>query len=65
MQRVIAARAAKENRPADEIVRANYTDKAAMKRWVEPEEVARAAPFLASESSSITSERIKVDAGRM
>ncbi|RYE73724.1 MAG: SDR family oxidoreductase, partial [Hyphomicrobiales bacterium] len=63
MQRVIAARAAKENRPAEEIVRANYTDKAALKRWVEPEEVARAALFLASEqSSSITSERIKVDA---
>lgn len=66
MQRVIATRAAKENRPAEEVVRANYTDKAALKRWVEPEEVARAALFLASDqSSSITSERIKVDAGRM
>lgn len=66
MQRVIATRAAKENRPAEEIIRVNYTDKAALKRWVEPEEVARAALFLASEqSSSITSERIKVDAGRM
>lgn len=66
MQRVIATRAAKENRPAEEIVRANYTDKAALKRWVEPEEVARAALFLASDqASSITSERIKVDAGRM
>jgi NAD(P)-dependent dehydrogenase (short-subunit alcohol dehydrogenase family) len=66
MQRVIAARAAKENRSEEEIVRVNYTDKAALKRWVEPEEVARAALFLASDqSSSITSERIKVDAGRM
>jgi NAD(P)-dependent dehydrogenase (short-subunit alcohol dehydrogenase family) len=66
MQRVIAARAAKENRPAEEIIQVNYTDKAALKRWVEPEEVARAALFLASEqSSSITSESIKVDAGRM
>lgn len=66
MQRVIAARAVKENRPAEEIIRLNYTDKAALKRWVEPEEVARAALFLASEqSSSITSERLKVDAGRM
>ncbi|HEV7329012.1 MAG TPA: SDR family oxidoreductase [Bosea sp. (in: a-proteobacteria)] len=66
MQRVIAARAAKENRPAEEIIQVNYTDKAALKRWVEPEEVARAALFLASEqSSSITSETIKVDAGRM
>ncbi len=66
MQRVIAARVAKENRPADEIIRENYTNKAALRRWVEPEEVARVALFLASdESSSITSERIKVDAGRM
>lgn len=66
MQRVIAARVAKENRPAEEIIRANYTDKAALRRWVEPEEVAKAALFLASDASSpITSERIKVDAGRM
>jgi NAD(P)-dependent dehydrogenase (short-subunit alcohol dehydrogenase family) len=66
MQRVVAARVAKEGRPADEIIRVNYTDKAALRRWVEPEEVARAALFLASEaSSSITGERIKVDAGRM
>lgn len=66
MQRVIAARAAKEDRPAEEIIKVNYTDKAALKRWVEPEEVARAALFLASDqSSSVTSERIKVDAGRM
>lgn len=66
MQRVIAARVAKENRPAEEIIRVNYTDKAALRRWVEPEEVARVALFLASdESSSITSECIKVDAGRM
>lgn len=66
MQRVIAARVAKENCPADEIIRMNYTDKAALRRWVEPKEVARAALFLASDASlSITSERIKVDAGRM
>jgi NAD(P)-dependent dehydrogenase (short-subunit alcohol dehydrogenase family) len=66
MQRVIAARVAKENRPAEEIIRVNYTDKAALRRWVEPEEVAKAALFLASDASSpVTCERIKVDAGRM
>jgi NAD(P)-dependent dehydrogenase (short-subunit alcohol dehydrogenase family) len=66
MQRVLAARAAKEGRPKEEIVRVNYTDKAALRRWVEPEEVAQAALFLARDSSaSITAERIRVDAGRM
>jgi NAD(P)-dependent dehydrogenase (short-subunit alcohol dehydrogenase family) len=63
MQRVIAARAKAERRPADEIIRANYTDKAALRRWVEPEEVAEAALFLAT-AASITGERLRVDAGR-
>jgi NAD(P)-dependent dehydrogenase (short-subunit alcohol dehydrogenase family) len=66
MQRVIAARVAAEGRPAEEIIRVNYTDKAALRRWVEPAEVAAAALFLASAASaSITGERIRVDAGRM
>ena len=66
MQRVIAARSAAEQRPPEEIIRVNYTDKAALRRWVEPEEVAEAALFLASDASaSITGERIRVDAGRM
>jgi NAD(P)-dependent dehydrogenase (short-subunit alcohol dehydrogenase family) len=66
MQRVIAARVKAESRPAEEIIRVNYTDKAALRRWVEPEEVAEVALFLASDaSSSLTGERIKVDAGRM
>lgn len=66
MQRVIAARVAAEGRPAEEIIRVNYTDKAALRRWVEPAEVADAALFLASAASaSITGERIRVDAGRM
>lgn len=65
MDRVIARRAAAEGRPAEDIIRENYTDVAALRRWVAPEEVADAALFLASDqSSSITSERIKVDAGR-
>ncbi|MEJ1975058.1 MAG: SDR family oxidoreductase [Acetobacteraceae bacterium] len=66
MQRVIAARVQHEGRPAEEIIRANYTDKAALRRWVEPEEVAAAALFLAGPASaSITGERLRVDAGRM
>jgi NAD(P)-dependent dehydrogenase (short-subunit alcohol dehydrogenase family) len=66
MQRVIKARVAAEGRPAEEIIRVNYTDKAALRRWVEPGEVADAAVFLASRASaSITGERVRVDAGRM
>ena len=66
MKRVVSARAAAENRPEEEIIKANYTDKAAMRRWVEPEEVASVALFLASTAaSSVTGESIKVDAGRM
>jgi enoyl-[acyl-carrier-protein] reductase (NADH) len=54
-----------EGRPAADIIRENYTDVAALRRWVAPEEVARAAMFLASEAaSSTTGDRIKVDAGR-
>jgi NAD(P)-dependent dehydrogenase (short-subunit alcohol dehydrogenase family) len=40
-----------------------YTDKSALRRWVEPEEVAQAALFLAT-AGSITGERLRVDAGR-
>lgn len=65
MDRVIARRAKAEGRSPEEIIKENYTDVAALRRWVAPEEVAEAALFLASDrSSSITGERIKVDAGR-
>ena len=64
MQRVIARRVKAEGKSADEIVR-TYSDKASLRRWVEPEEVADAALFLASPASaSITGERLRVDAGR-
>ncbi|WP_426955652.1 SDR family NAD(P)-dependent oxidoreductase [Muricoccus radiodurans] len=65
MDRVIARRAEAEGRPAESIIRENYTDVSALRRWVDPEEVARSALFLASEAaSSVTGDRIKVDAGR-
>lgn len=65
MDRVIARRARAENRPPEAIIKEAYTDTAALKRWVDPREVARAALFLASDASAaITGDRIKVDAGR-
>ena len=65
MQRVIAARVDAEGRSAEDIIRANYTDKASLRHWVEPEEVAAAALFLVSPASAaITGERLRVDAGR-
>jgi NAD(P)-dependent dehydrogenase (short-subunit alcohol dehydrogenase family) len=65
MDRVIAARAAAEGRPPEEIIRRDYTDSAALRRWLSPEEVAETALFLASDASSaITGERIRVDCGR-
>ena len=65
MQRVVAARVAAEGKSPDEIIRDNYTDKASLRRWVEPAEVAAAALFLASPAASaITGERLRVDAGR-
>lgn len=66
MERVIAARAKAENRPPEDIIKRNYTDTAALRKWVEPEEVAAAALFFCTdESSATTGETIKVDAGRM
>ena len=66
MERVIARRAEAEGRPPEAIIKENYTDPAALRKWVSPEEVAEAALYLASDASSgITGERIKVDAGRL
>lgn len=65
MERVIASRAKAEGRPPAEIIKRDYTDSAALRRWLSPEEVAKAALFLASDASSaITGEAIKVDCGR-
>ena len=65
MNRVLARRAEAEGRPAEEIERESYTDVAALKRWVSPEEVGRAALYYASDlSSAITGDKMRVDCGR-
>ncbi len=65
MDRVLHRRAEAEGRPIDVIERENYTDVAALKRWVSPEEVGRAALYYASDlSSAITGDKMKVDCGR-
>ena len=65
MDRILKRRSEAEGRPVEEIARENYTDVAALKRWVAPEEVGRAALYYASDlSSAITGDKTKVDCGR-
>lgn len=65
MDRILARRAEAEQRPVEDIVKQNYTDPAALKRWVAPEEVGRAVLFYASDlSSATTGDKVKVDCGR-
>ena len=65
MDGVLERRSLAERRSVEEIARENYTEVAALKRWVYPDEVARAALYLASDlSSAITGDKIKVDCGR-
>jgi NAD(P)-dependent dehydrogenase (short-subunit alcohol dehydrogenase family) len=65
MDCVLTRRAEAEGRPIEEIERENYIDVAALKRWVSPEEVGRAALYYASDlSSAITGDKMKVDCGR-
>ena len=65
MDRILERRAATEGRAVEEIVAENYTEPAALRRWVDPIEVAHAALFFASDASSATTgEKMKVDCGR-
>lgn len=65
MDRILQRRSDAEGRPIDEIERENYTDVAALKRWVAPEEVGRAALYYASDlSSAVTGDKMKIDCGR-
>jgi hypothetical protein len=66
MDKVISRRAAAETRSGEQIIRESYTNVAALRRWVDPQEVAKAALFLASDASGATTgSYIKVDAGRL
>lgn len=65
MDRILERRAAAEGRPVADIVSENYTGPAALRRWVDPMEVARAALFYATDlSSATTGDKMKVDCGR-
>jgi len=65
MDTVVARRAREENTTPEEVVKRAYTDVSALRRWVDPEEVAEAALFLASDASlAITGTHLVVDAGR-
>lgn len=65
MDKILLRRAEAEGRSVEDIEKENYTDPAALKRWVTPEEVAKAALYYASDSSSaITGDKMKVDCGR-
>jgi len=65
MTAILARRSAAEGKPAEVIEREAYTNVSALKRWVEPEEVAKAALYYASDlSSAITGDKMKVDCGR-
>lgn len=65
MDRILQRRSDAEGRPVADIERENYTDVAALKRWVGPDEVGRAALYYASDlSSAITGDKMKVDCGR-
>ena len=65
MDRILERRANAEGRSVEEITKKNYTDPAALKRWVSPEEVAKAALFYASDASSaVTGDKMKVCCGR-
>lgn len=65
MDQIIDARAAREGRTREAVVKESYIDIAVLKRFVEPAEIADAALFLASDASSaITGQIVKVDCGR-
>ena len=65
MEEILKQRSLTEGRSIQEIERENYTEVAALKRWVSPNEVAKAALYLASDlSSAITGDKMKVDCGR-
>jgi len=66
MRTTLAERSRKEGRTQEDIIKSDYTDTAALRKWVTPEEVAAAALFLASDAAGATTgEALRVDAGRL
>ncbi|MBI4183656.1 MAG: SDR family oxidoreductase [Proteobacteria bacterium] len=64
--RLIAERSRVEGVSKEELIRTGYVDVSALKKWVEPEDVAAAALFLASDAAgAITGTHLKVDCGRL
>ena len=62
----IAQVARRECRAAEEVLKAHYLDKTALGRMVEPDAVAAAVLFLASDgATAITGTELVVNAGRM
>lgn len=65
MDQIITARALREGRAREAVVKESYIDISVLKRFVEPAEIADAALFLASDAASaITGQIVKVDCGR-
>lgn len=65
MDRILRRRAAAEDRAVEDIVHESYTEPAALRRWVDPEEVGKAALFYACDlSSATTGDKMRVDCGR-
>ena len=61
----IRIRAESEGKDFEELVKTAYTGPTALGRWIEPEDVAYACLFLASDAASVvTGEHVRVDAGR-
>lgn len=65
MDRILARQAEVEGRTVEAIIEEKYVKTAALRRWVDPREVALAALWYASDASGATTgDKMKVDAGR-
>ena len=66
MKRSVKVQAEKLGQSEDEVWKTHYMDTAALRKYVEPAEVAATVLFLAcDEASAVTGEHLKVDSGRL
>ena len=66
MKKSVKLQAEKLGKSEDEVWKTHYMDAAALRKFVEPKEVAATVLFLAcDEASAITGEHLKVDSGRV